>query len=187
VNVRGHTIAAGRGGGAADPPSLEEVVRLLQAVRRQLHLSYVHHERPGSVPDFLPYVPLFALVAQNPGITISELGRMTGMTKSQVSVVMARAVRQGWASKEADRSDLRLVRLRMTAAGRVQLSRWRAARHRILLRALRSLPPEQLVAVTASLRALLDALKGGGSAADPEATVPTTAGAIPHLEAAGSC
>lgn len=157
MNVLARTIAAPDT--AADASSPEDVVRLLREVRRAMHLAYVRHGERESSGALLPYIPLFGIVADHPGITISELGRMAGMPKSQVSVLMARVVRDGLASREADAADLRLVRLRMTPAGRVQLARWRAARHRVLLRALRTLPLDQLAQVTASLELLLAALQ----------------------------
>ncbi len=161
VNVRGQAIAAGRATHRArsgDRISPEEVVRLLRDVRRALRLASENADLQPA-PQLVPYLPLFGVLAKRPGVTISELGRIARMPKSQVSVVMARAETQGLVSKEPDAADARLIRLRITPSGKAQLSRWRAAHHRVLWRALSSLSPDEVGAVITSLNALLRALQ----------------------------
>ena len=144
---------------AAEPGSPEDVVRLIREVGRAMHAAYMQRSQWGTVAEFLPRLRLFATVFREPGITVSELARMTAMPKSQVSVLMARAAGEGLVTRETDATDMRLVRLNLTAAGRMQLTRWRAAHHRLMLRVLSSLPPDQLASVSCSLGVLLAAFQ----------------------------
>lgn len=143
---------------AATAPQ-EEVARLLVELRRAFHRAYVQQGAPGPVEELIPLMRLLIQVAQQPGVTVSELGRTAGMPKSEVSVLMARAVRQGLVTRAFDATDQRLVRLHLTVAGQAELERWRAAHRLVLLRALQGLPPAELGSVTASMRILLRALQ----------------------------
>ena len=143
-------------------PAPEDVVRLLEAVRKGFHLAYERHRLHDAGLDGLSSMRLLAAVATHPGVTVSGLARLTGVPKSQVSVLMVRAERAGWVLREADPGDRRLVCLCVTVAGRARLSRWRAARHRALIGALRDLSAEQLAAVVTALEILLGVLDPGG-------------------------
>ena len=170
VSVLGRTVVGGGArrlpGGATEPGALavapgspEDVIRLLREVGRAMHVVYTQRLELGTVAEIVPQLRLFATVLREPGITISELARVTAMPKSQVSVLMARAASQGLVTRETDETDMRLVRLNLTPAGRTQLTRWRAAHHRLMLRVLRSLPADQLASVSGSLGVLLAAFQ----------------------------
>jgi DNA-binding MarR family transcriptional regulator len=155
--------------------SPEEVVWLIHAVRRAMHHAYARYSPAQQNPEFIAYIPILAAVAQQPGVTVSELGRATGVPKSRVSLLIGRAVERALVAREPDPDDQRLVRLHLTPEGRSQLARWRAEQHRILLRALRTLHPEQLATVTASLGLLLDALQPEPGAPEPPQAEPEEA------------
>ncbi len=180
------TIVSARPGGrraARGRPAPEDVVRLLEAVRKSFHLVYERHRLHDAGLDGLSSMRLLGAVAAHPGVTVSGLARLIGVPKSQVSVLMVRAGRAGWVRREADPGDRRLVCLCVTVAGRARLSRWRAARHRALIGALRDLSPEQLAAVVTALEILLGVLDPGGRQGSPSPPRPVTAPPLPAQDA----
>jgi DNA-binding MarR family transcriptional regulator len=163
VNVRVRTLArpAVEKARSADleVPLAEDVARLLREVQRALHDKYFRQAKGTSLARMYQYMPMLREVVRQPGITINELARLSHVPKSHASVMMARLVELGIVRKEADARDNRLVRLRLTAAGRRRVESWRAANRRTLIRTLQPLSDDQLVLIVNGLRLLLSALQ----------------------------
>jgi Transcriptional regulators len=163
VNVRVRTLArpAVEKARSADPdvPLVEDVARLLREVQRALHDKYFRQAKGTSLARMYQYMPMLREVVRQPGITINELARLSHVPKSHVSVMMARLVELGIVRKEADARDSRLVRLRLTAAGRRRVESWRAANRRTLIRTLQPLSGDQLATIVGGLRLLLSTLQ----------------------------
>jgi DNA-binding MarR family transcriptional regulator len=109
--------------------------------------------------DRAHYIPLLHKIADQPGVTVNELARLTQTPKSRVSVLVARLVELGIVGREADEHDTRLVRLRITAEGQARAAAWRAAASQALVRSLKPLSDQQLAMVVEGLRLLLGALE----------------------------
>ena len=156
MNVRTRPVvtAGFRGDGLA-----EEVVGLLQAVRRALRDEYERQARGTALAESHHYLPLLHEVAELPGVTVNELARRTRMPKSRVSVLVARLVERGIVRRDTDEHDTRLVHLRITPEGQRRACSWRATHHRALLRTLEPLSDEQLATIVDGLELLLSALE----------------------------
>jgi DNA-binding MarR family transcriptional regulator len=163
VNVRAGTVARPvvEKAGSADPevPLAEDVARLLREVQRALRDEYFRQAKGTALARLFPYMPLLREVARQPGITVNELARLSHLPKSYVSVMLVRLVELDLIRKEADESDSRLVRLRMTPEGRRRTRSWRAANRRTLIRTLQPLSDDQLALIVGGLQQLLAVLQ----------------------------
>ena len=101
-----------------------------------------------------PYVALLQEIAGHPGITVSELARLTGLPKSRVSVLMTRLVADRVVRKDADDHDSRLVLLTITPEGRQGAAEWSAASRQAIGQLLEPLCDDELVAIAQGLAAL---------------------------------
>jgi DNA-binding MarR family transcriptional regulator len=138
---------------------VEEIVRLLLAVRRALRARYTGEPSGVELADRAPYLPLLREIAERPGVTVNELARLTRTPKSRVSVLVARLGELGIIAREADHHDTRLVHLRITPEGQARAAAWRAASSQALLRNLGSLSDRQLALIVEGLGLLLRALE----------------------------
>ncbi len=62
-------------------------------------------------------VTIAKAVNEEPGITISEIARRTGIAKSHVSNTIKELEKRGWVEKRNDQGDQRLIRLFLTPMG----------------------------------------------------------------------
>jgi DNA-binding MarR family transcriptional regulator len=172
MNVPTRTILGRPGLATADPSSAlaaEEIVRLLNAVRRAFRARYAGGASGGELADRAHYLPLLHQIAERPGVTVNELARLTWTHKSRVSVLVARLVELGIVGRAADEHDTRLVRLRITAEGQARAAAWRAASSQALLHSLASLSDEQLGSIVEGLDLLLRALEQNAPVERPPA------------------
>lgn len=95
------------------PDKHEHLIDLLRDVNREIgkHIHYVaaNHGIP------LPFLRITRQIAAEPGITVSELARKTGMVKSHVSNMIREMELRGWVEKQPDPADQRLIRLTVTS------------------------------------------------------------------------
>ena len=77
-------------------------------------------------------------------ITVGELAESEGVSRPSMTVMVGNLMEQGLVSKEADASDRRLVRVRVTSAGDRVLAASRTRRNAYLAKRLRSLPAAEL-------------------------------------------
>ena len=77
-------------------------------------------------------------------ITVGELAESEGVSRPSMTVMVGNLMEQGLVSKEADASDRRLVRVRVTPAGDRVLAASRTRRNAYLAKRLRSLSADEL-------------------------------------------
>ena len=87
------------------------------------HLSREIGESPGRFATL-------TLIAENPGISQSTLGRAAGRDKSSMTPVLDDLVRRGLVSRARSDEDRRTYRLNLTAAGAKTLARLMACARR---------------------------------------------------------
>lgn len=103
-------------------------------------------------------------IASEPGITISELARRTGIAKSHISKNILELDKRGWVEKKADVADQRLLRLYLTPAANQHLAIARAdVRQRInqLVAGISSEKTEELISGLAQIKVALDQVYQG--------------------------
>lgn len=120
---------------ARRPGPNEELVELLRDVNRALREEIVRRGEREGFPRFSRRLPIAREVKLEPGITVNELARRTGIAKSQVSMIVGSLVQDGLLRREGDPMDHRLVRIFPTEQGTARFERWRSS-YRSMLRSM---------------------------------------------------
>jgi DNA-binding MarR family transcriptional regulator len=137
----------------------EQVIELLRAVARSLRRQHVGLAAGQGFPLSGPYLALLQELSWHPGVTVSELARLTGIPKSRVSVLMTRLVAERMVRKDPDEHDSRLVLLSITLEGRWRAAEWSAASRQAIGRLLQPLCDDELVIIARGLTALQHAFR----------------------------
>jgi DNA-binding MarR family transcriptional regulator len=149
------TRTAARGGVASGRAEIQEqVIELLLAVARSLRRQHVGLAVGRGFALSGPYLALLQEIARHPGVTVSELARLTGLPKSRVSVLMTWLVAERIVRKDPDEDDSRLVLLTITPEGRRRAAEWSAASRRAIGQLLQPLCDDELAAIARGLTAL---------------------------------
>lgn len=143
----------------------EVLVDLLHDVQRKLaeQMRVVCQEH-GIPPAF---VVIGGALRGEPGITVSELARRTGMAKSHVSNTIEELARRGWVDKHTDPADQRLLRLHLTPSATDRWQQVRASMRGLLAELVAEIPEGQTAALVDGLqvlKALLERTKERGRA-----------------------
>jgi DNA-binding MarR family transcriptional regulator len=97
------------------------VVELLEDVRR---LFKEHVTRMGASPGLpLTTIAILREIGREPGLSVSALGRRTGLSKGYVSSVVDQMCADDLLEKKADTEDQRCVRIDLTGGGEELLAR----------------------------------------------------------------
>jgi DNA-binding MarR family transcriptional regulator len=131
-----------------------QVIELLRAVARSLRRQHVRLAVGRGFPLSGPHVALLQEIAGHPGVTVSELARLTGLPKSRVSVLMTKLVAERVVRKDPDDHDSRLVLLTITPEGRRCAAEWSAASRQAIGQLLKPLCDDELAAIARGLAAL---------------------------------
>ena len=137
----------------------EQVIELLRVVARNLRRQYVAVATGQGFPMSGPYLVLLQEIAGHPGITVSELARLTGLPKSRVSVLVTRLVAERVVRKDPDEHDNRLVLLTITTEGHRRAAEWSVASRQAIGRLLQPLCDDELAAIAGGLTALQHAFR----------------------------
>lgn len=124
------------------------VTRLARRLRQQ--------SEPGASPTQLA---VLATVARTGPITLGDLAAAERVQPPTITAAVARLETHGLVRREPDETDRRVVRVRVTTAGRRLLARNRSRKTAYLEQRLRSLGPDEratLDAATAILDRLLE-------------------------------
>lgn len=101
--------------------------QLLAAVVPQWHYRiarpFKQFRESGITPE--AYHCLQVLLWQGDGMTMSELAGLARMSRQQTTKVVDRLIRGGFAQRESDPSDRRLIRLRTTAYAKEYVEQFR--------------------------------------------------------------
>lgn len=138
---------------------MEQVIELLRALARSLRRQHVGLAAGQGFPLSGPYLALLQELSWHPGVTVSELARLTGIPKSRVSVLMTRLVAERMVRKDPDEHDSRLVLLSITPEGRWRAAEWSAASRQAIGRLLQPLCDDELVIIARGLTALQRAFR----------------------------
>jgi DNA-binding MarR family transcriptional regulator len=93
-----------------------------------------------------------------PGITISELARRTGIAKSHISNTIRDLDEKGWVEKKADAADQRLIHLHLTYLAIEELAQVRIDIRQRLRALVSSIPEQQAADLVTGLKAVKSAL-----------------------------
>ena len=137
----------------------EQVIELLRVVARNLRRQYVAVATGQGFPMSGPYLVLLQEIARHPGITVSELARLTGLPKSRVSVLVTRLVAERVVRKDPDEQDSRLVLLTITTEGHRRAAEWSVASRQAIGRLLQPLCDDELATIAGGLTALQRAFR----------------------------
>jgi DNA-binding MarR family transcriptional regulator len=110
----------------------------------------------------IPQLRALSLVADRPSCTMGELSESLGIGLSAATGLADRLVQHGLLEREADPEDRRLVRLRLTEAGRRAREACRSEKRRQVEEALQRLSADeqsQIAAALVLLHGALDAAK----------------------------
>ena len=137
----------------------EQVIESLRAVVRSLRRQHAGLAAGKGFPLSGPYLALLQEVSWHPGVTVSELARLTETPKSRVSVLMTRLVAERMVRKDPDEYDSRLVLLTLTPAGHRRAAEWSAASRQTIGRLLQPLCDDELEVIAQGLAALRRAFR----------------------------
>jgi len=86
--------------------------------------------------------------------TVTELARMLVMPKSQVTYVVDKLVEQGYAERQPDQDDRRVIHINITREGEAVLSSIKANIDQMMKKRLAVLTPEERTEMSAALKIL---------------------------------
>ncbi len=134
----------------------ETLVDVFHDVNKLLH----QHIRP--VFQNLPLPPgammLGGQIRHNPGLTVSELSRRTGIAKSHVSNMLEEMNRRGWIEKRPDPIDHRLVRIYLAETGAGHMQQMHEEIRYRMAAAISGLPEDKARQLIAALQDFKEAL-----------------------------
>lgn len=135
----------------------EQLVDLLMAVNRGLH-EYLRETFRGQV---LPFAAMIVMrqVKHQPGITVSELARQTGLAKSHVSKTLEELTQLGYVEKRPDPADQRLLQVYLTEQAIAHLHQVRNAVRRQVAALVAALPDPQVAQLVEGLETLQGVLE----------------------------
>ncbi|MGE5415862.1 MAG: MarR family winged helix-turn-helix transcriptional regulator [Acidobacteriota bacterium] len=138
------------------PEQQERLIELLRDVNRGIS-RYV---KDVFTDHDIPVAVMIATrqIAREPGITISELARQTGIAKSHISNTIADLEQRGWVEKKADHDDQRIFRLYLTPSASENLEIISLDIRRKLSVLVADIPDERAAELIASLRDIKEAL-----------------------------
>ncbi|HLN64595.1 MAG TPA: MarR family winged helix-turn-helix transcriptional regulator [Symbiobacteriaceae bacterium] len=105
-------------------------------------------------------------IQHEPGVTLNELARRSGVAKSHVSKMVDQAVKQELVEKRPDPADQRLVRLFVTQSGLETMAPIEARAKAVWAAVTDAIPEGQAADVHRGLQILLDALERTRSPGD---------------------
>jgi DNA-binding MarR family transcriptional regulator len=107
-------------------------------------------------PNFA--VPKDSPTRSGPGIMASEIARARGVTRANVSILVAQLLRMGLVSQAEQPEDRRRKHLTVTSTGRRALADIESARHEANQRLFASITPTERRRLLRALRAILEQL-----------------------------
>lgn len=128
----------------------EVLADLLHEVNRKLMEQMREVVRRHEIPH--AFMSIGRVLHREPGITVSELARRTGMAKSHVSKTIDELSRRGWVEKRADPDDQRLLRLYLTQSATDNWNRIRASMRGRLAELATEIPEETTAALIDGLQ-----------------------------------
>ncbi|MGW6487484.1 MULTISPECIES: MarR family winged helix-turn-helix transcriptional regulator [unclassified Streptomyces] len=99
-------------------------------------------------------IDLLRLVAERPGLGVSEAAKELYLAGNSVSTLVNQLVRDGYLIRETDPADRRAARLLTTQAADTRLRDWRQRRAVLVRRQVDRLDPAERAALEAALPAL---------------------------------
>jgi len=152
------TKARARGDGA------REIVGSIQRIARELRVSGRAAE--GAVGLGAAQLAVLSRAAEGRGASLGELAARTMTDPSSVSVVVARLVAAGLATRRRSPEDERRVEISITAAGRALLRRAPTSPEERLVAAVASLPAAKQAALARLLDEVVDAMRADEASAE---------------------
>lgn len=120
----------------------EPRVRVMNALRRLVSaLRSPGVDASAGLPGTVAQRFALRVIAAHPGLTMTDLAEATLTTRSAISEVVVRLVRQGYVRRETDALDHRRIRLSLTADGAIANAALGEQWPERLIRALDELAP----------------------------------------------
>lgn len=107
-------------------------------------------------------------VGQHPGLIVSDLLGLLGITKQSLSRVLKKLVADGYIDQQEGATDRRQRRLYLTEAGRALDERLTALQRALVARAYRSAGAEAVEGFRKVLDGLIVGPRGGGALSEPD-------------------
>lgn len=145
--------------------SRHELSLLWRSVSREIGDRFRHAFRNSDI--HFGMLMVLKQIQHQPGVTLNELARRSGVAKSHVSKMVDQAVKQALVEKRPDPADQRLVRLLITEAGEQTIAPIQARAEAVWATFADAIPEGQVAEVNRGLQILLDALERTRSAGDP--------------------
>lgn len=135
----------------------DELMTLIHGVRRVVRRRL--RTQVAGPPLRGAHVELLRLVEAEPGVGVSGAAAAMHLAGNTVSTLVNQLVAAGMLRRDVDPADRRAARLRLSAAARERLARWRDARSALVAGALDRLPAADVAALQAALPALAHLIK----------------------------
>jgi DNA-binding MarR family transcriptional regulator len=124
------------------------VTRLRRALRSSIRTEFPWEARP------VAQIEVLQTLREAGGLRLGELAGRLHLAQSTISELVTVLADEGLVARDVDARDRRASVVRLTPAGRSQLTGWDAAHRRRIGRALRTLSPEDQAQIAAALPSL---------------------------------
>jgi DNA-binding MarR family transcriptional regulator len=136
---------------------VRQVGELWRAINRVAHAGIRQAFRGSDLGP--PAMFVLGQLSREPGLTINEIARRTGIAKSHISNTVNALARDAYVEKKPDEEDARLVRVYLAPAAQGLIADLEERSHEAWRGAVQKLSDKDRAAVLKSLRLLLDALE----------------------------
>ncbi|NPV92175.1 MAG: MarR family transcriptional regulator [Firmicutes bacterium] len=135
----------------------------LMELFRVVHTRLMEHHKEMFKQYNLPFTHLIIMVQveREPGITVSELARQSGLAKSYISTTIEELSLKGMADKRPDKNDQRLTRIFLTQPGLDLLREIVGRAEEQFSNLLDEIPDTQIESMIEGLTALREVLERG--------------------------
>lgn len=140
---------------------MENYYDILLGLFRQVRIGLMEHSKEVLKRYNLPFTSLIIMthIEKEPGITVSEISRQSGLAKSHVSTTIEEMSLKGLAEKQPDENDQRILRVFLTGPALRQLKEIKGDIHDRFAGILGELPGDKVDGLVDGLRALQDILE----------------------------
>jgi len=143
-----------------------QIGELWFAVNREIHERFRQAFRGSDLPPGT--MLLLRQIIGEPGLTVSELARRSGLVKSFVSTTLDQLVAQGHVEKRPDPGDQRLLRIYVTPTAEALMAFMQERAQNVWVEVVNTVPEQRIAEMIRGLQAILTALEQTRSKSTPE-------------------
>lgn len=156
------------------PVTPVEISQLWRHVNRNMRTLFQRSMTERDLPP-LSFL-LLRRIEEEPGVTLTELARRVGSSKSHTSTMVDQLAQEGYVEKRSDPADQRVIRLHLTKEAERRFERMGERAGEVWAIVLQELPEGDIEDIARFLRTLLAALERANARIGEDASLASHTG-----------